>query len=431
MSNEDELDVIVVGAGPAGLACAFEVASKGLEVAVLERGDVAGAKNLSGGRLYLGPLRELCGNLLKDAPFERRVVSESIVMCDEDSSLSFRVHTGSGDERAESVTVLRAKLDEFLADKASEAGALVMGQQPGGELVREDGRIAGVMVGEEELRASVVVAADGALSFLAEEVGIRKERVPHSYGVGVKEIIEIKSDIINDRFNVSADQGEARLFIGRITRGLPGGGFIYTNKGSLSIGIVVQMSALQKWKSEEKLWELLERFKERSDVAPLIAGGKTVEYGAHLIPEGGVDDMPPLGIPGLLFCGDAAGLVLNTGATLRGMDLALASGTIAGRSIVAAREADMDPAACLKTYEQALAESFVMKEMQSHRKAPALLALERLYDHYPKETVRVAKKFFEVGKEGESMSIGQAMKKMRRDVLGWRGLKDLWRLYRT
>ena len=89
MGDGDALDLIVIGAGPAGLACAWEAASAGLQVAVLERGDVAGAKNLSGGRLYLEPLRGLCGPLLEGAPLERSVVSESIALAGDTDGASF------------------------------------------------------------------------------------------------------------------------------------------------------------------------------------------------------------------------------------------------------------------------------------------------------------------------------------------------------
>jgi len=339
MGAEEILDVIVVGAGPAGLACAGEVAGAGLQVIVLERGDVAGEKNLSGGRLYLEPVKDLCADMLKDAPFERPVVSETVCLwvsetvclCDEHSSLSFRLDQPAGN----SVTVLRARLDKHMADWATAKGAMVLPQQRADELVMQDGRVTGVKVGSEVLKARVVVAADGALSFLAQQAGLRTAREAHTYAVGFKEIIQLDSAVIEDRFNLPKGQGAARLYMGAVTGGLPGGGFIYTNRDSLSIGLVAQLGAVREWQSESHLFDLLEEFKQRSDVAPLVSGGKIVEYGAHLIPEGGLRALPAPGLPGLLLAGDAAGFVLNTGPVLRGMDLALASGVLAGRSIVA------------------------------------------------------------------------------------------------
>jgi electron transfer flavoprotein-quinone oxidoreductase len=430
MANGDELDVIVVGAGLAGLACAYEAASSGLQVAVLERGDVAGSKNLSGGRLYLQPVQEFCGGFLKDAPFERPVVSESIVLTDDISSVTFRVDTGGVSETPNSVTVLMSPLCRYLAERVSEKEALVLPQQKVDALVREDGNVVGVKIGTEELRAEVIVAADGVLSFLAKEVGLRSERPPNLYGMGIKEIIQLESAVIEERFNLPPGRGAARLYMGRITQGLPGGGFIYTNTESLSIGIVVHMKALQDWKSETEIWEVMEAFKTRPDVAPLIAGGKTVEYGAHLIPEGGFNHLPKPGIPGLLLAGDAAGFVLNTGNTLRGMDLALASGVLAGRSIVEANRADLSPEACLDHYWQALKKSFIMNRMKAYKKAPSLLALTRLYQRYPNRMVQLAQEMFQVNSQGHSLSIGSAIKKLLFKTLGWHGFKDMWRLIR-
>jgi len=430
MSQEDALDVIVVGAGLAGLACAHRAASAGLQVAVLERGDVAGAKNVSGGRLYLEPLGEPCGDLLRDAPFERPVVSESVVLTADDGSVSFRLDRGAAADRPRSVTVLRARLDQHLAERVAAAGALVLCQQRVDSLLRAGGQVIGVKVGSEELHARMVVAADGALSFLAQEANLRRQRLPRCYAVGLKEVIRLAPAAIEARFNLQPGQGASRLYLGQVTRSLPGGGFLYTNQDSLSLGLVVSCAALQRWESEAMLWELLERFKERPEVAPLIAGGATVEYGAHLVPEGGFAELPPLGVPGLLLAGDAAGLVLNTGTMVRGMDLALCSGALAGQSIVEAFAAGLGPAGCLERYRRKLTESFVVAQLRAHRQAPAVLALPRLYTSYPQAVVEGARELFQVDPSGQTRSLRQVCARLRKRVPGWRALHDLWRLAR-
>jgi electron transfer flavoprotein-quinone oxidoreductase len=427
MSDGDELDVIVVGAGPAGLACAWEAASAGLQVAVLERGDVAGAKNLSGGRLYLEPLRGLCGPLLEGAPFERPVVSESIVLTDDAASVSFRLDESPGASLPSSATVLRARLDAFLAERVAQKGAMVLPQQRADDFVEEGGRIVGVKVAGDELRAGLVVVADGALSFLAERAGLRPKRPTEQYAVGVKEIIALDAATIDQRFNVPAGLGASRLYMGKVTEGLVGGGFLYTNRDSVSLGLVFQLPQLRAWEGEAHLWELLERFKERPDVASLVAGGRTVEYGAHLVPEPELKSLPVPGKPGMLLAGDAAGFVLNTGTTVRGMDLAIASGALAGRTAAEARRSKLDPAACLAHYRAALDESFVMRELRAHKRAHGVLAMPHLYAHYPKAATRLAQEFFRVGEDGRTMTVKQAVKRLRKDVLGWRGIRDLLR----
>jgi len=428
MSGGDELDVIVVGAGLAGLACAFEAARAGLSVAVLERGDAAGAKNVSGGRLYLEPVAELCGDLLANAPFERTVVSDSIVLTGAAGSLSVRLDQQG--EQGRSVTVLRAKLDQHLAEQVIARGAMVLPQQRAEALIRDGERVVGVKVGSEELRAKMVVAADGALSFIAREAGLVSEAEPAAYAVGIKEVIELPPKTIEERFNVGGGQGASRLYLGEVTRGLPGGAFLYTNQGSLSLGLVFQLATLQRWESETMAWELVEAFKARHDVAPLIAGGKTIEYAAHLIPERGLAGVPPLGLPGLLVVGDAAGLVLNTGTALRGMDLALASGALAGQSLAESQERGLDPAVCLERYRQKLDASFVMRQLRLHRRTPEVLALGRLYERYPRLIVEWARELFRVNAAGESLPAKQAFRRLRKDVLGLRGLRDLWKLSR-
>jgi electron transfer flavoprotein-quinone oxidoreductase len=418
MGDEEILDVIVVGAGPAGLACACEAAGAGLQVIVLERGDVAGEKNLSGGRLYLEPVKDLCADLLKDAPFERPVVSETVSLCDRSSSVSFRLDRPDGG----SVTVLRARLDRYLAERAAAKGAMVLPQQRADELIIENGRVTGVKVGPEILKARVVVATDGVLSFMAQQAGLRPERAPYAYAIGFKEIIQLDAPVIEDRFNLQKGQGAARLYLGAVSGGLPGGGFIYTNRESLSVGLVAQLGAVREWESESHLFDLLEEFKRRPDIAPLLTGGRTVEYGAHLIPEGGLRALPPPGMPGLLLAGDAAGFVLNTGPVLRGMDLALASGVLAARSIAAGGD-------CLQNYRQALRQSFIMRQMRAHKKAPRVLSTDNLYRRLPGQLVRWATDLLRVSPEGSHPRMKHAFKGLRRG-LGFRGLLDLWRLMR-
>jgi electron transfer flavoprotein-quinone oxidoreductase len=251
-----------------------------------------------------------------------------------------------------------------------------------------------------------------------------------AYAVGVKEIIQLGSEQIDQRFNLAPGCGAARLYLGHVTHGLPGGGFLYTNKDSVSIGLVVHLHALQSKPSESRLGDLLEDFKNRPDVAPLIAGGKTAEYGAHLVPEGGFRHLPEAGRPGLLLAGDAAGLVATNGVVLRGMDLALASGSLAGQATVETLKAGQSPEQCLNRYRQLLDESFVLRTLRVQKKASAVLSVGRLYDRYPKRLVRWTRDFFEVGSRGDNPTFKQAFRRLRREVLGWRGIRDLWRLTR-
>src|SRR6056297_2108032 len=257
--DQEVLDVVVVGAGLAGLACAYEVAKSGLQVAVVERGDAPGSKNLSGGRLYLGPLNSVAGDLLSDLPYEREIVSEALIFTDDNSSLTMQSDRTPYDQAPHSVSVLRSQIDPYLAQKVEEAEGFILPQQRVDSLIQEDMRVKWVKIGSDELLADVVVAADGVLSFLAQDLGLQQERTSGSYGLGIKEVISLDSQVIEDRFQLQPGQGAARLFMGQVTQGLPGGGFLYTNKDSLSVGRVIHMESIQKSNLDVEAWQILEK----------------------------------------------------------------------------------------------------------------------------------------------------------------------------
>ena len=126
-------------------------------------------------------------------------------------------------------------------------------------------RLVGIKAGGDELPANVVIACDGVNSILAQKAGLRGELSPHDVKQGVKEVIQLPRELLEQRFNLAGDEGIAWEFIGSCTRGLPGGGFIYTNKDSLSVGIVVQLNAIIE--KEFTANDLLEDFKKHPAVA--------------------------------------------------------------------------------------------------------------------------------------------------------------------
>jgi electron transfer flavoprotein-quinone oxidoreductase len=239
------------------------------------------------------------------------------------------------------------------------------------------------MAGGDELRADVVIACDGVLSLLSEKAGLRSPGSSHDFAVGVKEVIALDSGVINDRFTLDGNEGAARLFVGEVTRGMFGGGFLYTNRESLSLGIVVGIQDAMDDKLFIEVPALLEEFKNRPEIAPLIKGGNTVEYSAHIIPEGGFKALGNLCGNGILVAGDAAGLALNIGFTVRGMEYALASGYFAAQAVLKAREAGNFDAGTLSVYKRLLEESFVLKDFRSFQETPAFVGNPRFFTHYP------------------------------------------------
>jgi electron transfer flavoprotein-quinone oxidoreductase len=390
----EKFDVIVAGAGLAGLAAAYTLAGEGAEVLVLERGDYPGAKNLTGGRLYMNPVRGFFPDLWEEAPLERPIVREGLSLLAKERSVSFDYHGGELErEPHQSFSVLRSKLDRWLAEQAESRGAMILSKTRVDDVVRDTSGVIGVIAGGDELRADVVIACDGVLSLLSEKAGLRLPGKPHDYAVGLKEVIALESGVINDRFNLKGNGGAARLFVGEVTKGRFGGGFLYTNRESISLGIVIGIEEMLKSGGIDAPG-LLEDFKQNGEIESLIRGGTTIEYAAHVLPEGGFGSLTPFLGDGILVAGDAAGLALNMGFTVRGMEYALASGYFAARAAMLAKEKGDFSAGTLAVYRKMLEESFVLKDFRTFRETPGVLRNPRIFSHYPEMAGRVLKDIY-------------------------------------
>lgn len=425
----EKVEVVVVGAGLAGLATAYVLAQAGVEVLVVERGDYPGSKNVTGGRLYLEPVRPYLPDLWEAAPFERRVVKERLTMMAPQASLTVEL-TGDRFKQgpAHSFTVLRATFDQWLAERTGEQGALVVPGYKVDDLLMEHGRVVGIRSSEAEVQANVVVAADGILSFIAEKAGLRKRHDPRHFALGVKEVIELPAEKIQDRFGLQEGEGAAQLFFGSITDGRMGGGFVYTNRQSLSLGLVIGIHDLMENKPPVQPHDLMEAFKARPEIQSLVADGHPVEYSAHTIPEGGLRGIPGLVGDGIVVVGDAAGLALNQAVTVRGMDMALISGALAARAILRARERNDYSAATLAQYEQSLQDSPVYKDMVTFQHMPEILSNPRLYREYPQAACDLLEQILWIGASPKEKMSGTALRMVRAQFLKPAVIGDLLRL---
>lgn len=406
--TEEKFDVIVVGAGLAGSTAAYLMARAGLEVLVIERGETIGAKNVSGGRLYSHSLENIFPNFAEEAPVERKITKERISFVTKDGATTVEYAADKlGAQGKATYSILRSKFDPWLAGKAEDAGAMyVTGIRVDQVLVR-DGKVCGVVAGGEEMEADMVLLADGVNSLLAQQLGMKKELDPSQVAVGVKEVIELGEQTINERFGVPPGEGVAWLFAGDTTGGNIGGGFLYTDKDCLSVGVVTTAGDVGHCDVAPR--DMVERLKAHPVVRPLVEGGKLVEYSAHLVTEGGYDMIPELYRDGVLVAGDAAALVMNLGFTVRGMDLCIESGRLAAETIIAAKEAGDFSKAFLARYEKALDESFVMADMKHFRKMPAFIENHRIFEAYPGLMDQIMSGFF--------MMYGQKPEKLTRKVM--------------
>ena len=386
--TEEKFDVIVVGAGVAGSTAAYLLAQQGLEVVLIERGPFPGSKNLSGGVLYGRVLHQIIPNYWEQAPVERHISNQVVTFLTPEASFNVDFKTQAFNQPPyNGFTVLRAKFDRWLAGLAEEAGAMLVPGIKVDRVLQRDGRVVGIAAGEEEMLADVVIAADGANSFLAQETGLREKLPTDQVAVGVKELIGLPRETIEERFRLTGNEGAAFNMVGSATAGVAGGGFLYTNSDSLSIGLVIHLSDLVK--ARKKPADIFEDFLAHPMIAPLIKGGKVLEYGAHLVPEGGLAMMPRLHTAGMLVVGDAAGLTINNGFLVRGMDLAMGSARAAAEAVIEAHARQDFSAEALSAYPRKLDQSHVMADMRTYARAPKFMQTERLFKDYPELLVQV------------------------------------------
>jgi len=421
----EKFDVIVVGAGPAGSAAALTMAKEGVDVALIERGETPGAKNVFGGVVYQWPLEELVPNFWEKAPIERRVVDHRLVIMNKESSFTISYRDDYFAQNAcGGFTALRTKFDPWLAQKAEEAGALLITGMAVDDVIIENGRVVGVTTGkgrENELYASAIVAADGVLSTVLNKAGIRGPPAPHEVALGVKEIIELPSETIEARFNLKKGVGARLDYLGYVTSGRAGGGFVYTNSNSLSVGVAILLSDLIELKI--KPYELLDWFKSHPAVSPLIEGGKVKEYQAHLIPEGGIDSIPPLVSKGVLAVGDAAMLCLYP----EGTNMAMASGMLAGRALARAKKLNDFSDSSLFEYQRLMESSYVVREHKRKKRYNEVLReSQRFFNEYPEMITQIMRELLVVDGLEKSVKHQRARETIRDKVGYLRLLKDFY-----
>jgi len=395
--QEPDFDVVVVGAGPAGSAAALTLARAGRRVALLERGPYPGSKNMYGGVVYGRVLDELIPGWYDEAPMQRWITRRQTMIVTGTQALTVDYRTTAwGEAPYNGATTYRADFDSWLAGKAEAAGAVLLTSTTATGLLRdESGRIAGVTTDRPggDLRARLVIACDGVNSFLAKAAGLYPNFSAENFTLGAKEVLALPREEIDARFGVRGHDGVDIEIVG-CTMGIPGGGFVYTNLDTVSVGIVVSVNALAAAKVRPE--ELIAGLKAHPAIAPLVEGGELKEYSAHLIPEGGYDTMPEIATDGMLVAGDAAALCLAAGIWLEGVNFAIGSGMAAGQVAHDALAAGDVSATRLGAYRRQLENGFVLADHRKLRRVPELLMSQRMQQLYPKLACDTVERMFTV-----------------------------------
>ncbi|MFB6166281.1 MAG: FAD-dependent monooxygenase, partial [Haloarculaceae archaeon] len=323
----EHYEAVVVGAGPGGAAAAAALANNGVETLVLERGVEAGSKNVSGGLIYaeesapytidgLFPgFREEATERPADEYYLHNVAGEKVKTVD---MTDLHQHDTEWCD-----AVLRRHMDGWLEDRVHEltretGGGLLTDVRVNG-LLREGGEIVGVTMDElDPIKADAIIAADGVNSELARDAGLMDWEEPDEWFQGVKAVVDMPEGAVEERFGIDEDEGVAHLFSGDLFEGVRGGGFLYTNEDSLSIGTVFHLDSIVEEEAEPH--ELLDALLTH----PLLAdwlGDEYVEleYAAKLTPDSKKNAHPSPHEDRLLLVGDAAGQMQAQGPIIKGM----------------------------------------------------------------------------------------------------------------
>ncbi|MDX1744627.1 MAG: FAD-dependent oxidoreductase, partial [Halobacteriales archaeon] len=260
MSEDGEhYAAVVVGAGPGGAAAAATLARHDVETLVLERGVEAGSKNVTGGLIYAEEsapytIDDLFPDFREEAT-ERPVTGYHMHNVAGTKVKSFDITDLHDHDTAWSDSVLRRRMDGWLEDQVHEktretGGGVLTGVRANG-LLREGGEIVGVTMDElDPITADIVIAADGVNSELARDAGLMNWDEPEEWFQGVKAVVDMPDGAIEERFDIGANEGEAHLFSGDLYQGVRGGGFLYTNEDSLSIGNVFHLDSIVEEQAE-------------------------------------------------------------------------------------------------------------------------------------------------------------------------------------
>jgi len=379
-----EADVLIVGAGPAGLACALHLANLIKEhnasgakpkltaenIYVLEKGRELGAHQLSGAIMNPKALAELVPDFQKTAPLDTPVTDSAALLFTKKASYRAPI-TPPPFNNAGNYVISLSKMVKWLGGLVEAAGVNIFKEFAGAELIYEGNGIAGVITEDKgvdkngkpkdnftpgyELRAKVTVLAEGPRGSLTKKLVAKKSLDninPQTYGIGIKELWEVQPGKIKPGYVAH-------------TLGWPldtktyGGGWIYgLSNNRVSLGLVVALeykdprfdphAAFQIWKTHPFVRDLLE-------------GGKLVRYGAKSLPYGGWYAMPRNYLDGGLIVGDSGSFL--DAQRLKGVHLAMKSGMLAAETIFEALVDGDTSAKTLKQYKDNIDASYIREEL--------------------------------------------------------------------
>jgi electron-transferring-flavoprotein dehydrogenase len=379
-----EADVLIVGAGPAGLSCALHLANlikrhneagakpelSAENIYVLEKGREIGAHQLSGAIMNPKGLAELVPDFEKTAPLDTPVTDSAALLFTKSSSFRSPITPPPFQNKGNYVVSL-SRIVKWLGGLVEAAGVNVFKEFGGAELVYNGEGVGGVITEDKgldkngkpkdnytpgyELRAKVTVLAEGPRGSLTKQLAAKKQLQninPQSYGIGIKELWEVQPGRIEPGY-------VAHTLGWPVPMDIYGGGWIYGLSNSrVSIGLVI---ALEYANPQFDPHATFQTWKTHPFVKKILEGGKLVRYGAKSLPYGGWYAMPRNTVDGVLIIGDSGGFLDSQ--RLKGIHMAIKSGMLAAETIFEALQAGDYSTKTLGAFQQKVEQSYIKKEL--------------------------------------------------------------------